>query len=130
MGRRERPVDPEAGPVQRFAYELRQLRQQAGGLSYRQLAKRAHYSATALSEAAAGEQLPSLAVTLAYVQACGGDQEAWKARWQALAAQLASADDDIGGGPRGRRRPNRLVRMWGWRRFSPTMRIGSSVGIG
>ena len=30
-GRREVPVDPASGPVQRFAYELRELRAAAGG---------------------------------------------------------------------------------------------------
>ncbi|MGH8887911.1 MAG: helix-turn-helix domain-containing protein [Egibacteraceae bacterium] len=69
------------------------LRRQAGGLSYRQLARRAHYSATALSEAAGGEQLPSLAVTLAYVETCGGDRDEWEIRWQVIAAELASADE-------------------------------------
>ena len=55
MGRPERPVDPADGPVQRFAWELRRLREKAGAPSYRQLSRRAHFSATALSEAAGGE---------------------------------------------------------------------------
>ena len=80
MGRRERPIDPEEGPVQRFAWELRQLREKVGSPNYRTLAQRAHYSATALSQAAAGEQLPSLAVALAYVQACEGDVAQWEQR--------------------------------------------------
>jgi len=92
LGRPERPVDPQAGPLQRFAFELRQLRRAAGSPSYRQLAKRAHFSATALSEAAAGEKLPSLAVTLAYVTACGGDPADWEATWHTIAErpQLAA----------------------------------------
>ncbi|MEU6393954.1 DNA-binding protein [Streptomyces sp. NPDC046939] len=96
MGRRESPVDPAAGPVQRFAYELRKLRQEAGGVTYRELARRAHYSATALSQAAAGEQLPSLPVTLAYVRACGGDEEAWERRWREADHQDrdAAVDED------------------------------------
>ncbi|MFD4643081.1 hypothetical protein ACFWN2_37625 [Lentzea sp. NPDC058436] len=85
MGRRERPIDPEEGPVQRFAWELRQLREKAGSPNYRTLAQRAHYSATALSQAAAGEQLPSLAVALAYVQACEGDVTQWEQRWRQAA---------------------------------------------
>ena len=70
MGRPERPIDPTAGPLQQLAYELRRA---AGGPSYRQLSKRARYSVTALSEAAGDEVLPTLAVTLAYVAASGGD---------------------------------------------------------
>ncbi|MFG2670875.1 DNA-binding protein [Streptomyces sp. NPDC048445] len=98
MGRRETPVDPAAGPVQRFAYELRKLRQETGGLTYREMARRAPYSVTSLSQAAAGEQLPSLAVTLAYAEACGGDRGAWKRRWQEVAQDLGEAvheDKDV-----------------------------------
>lgn len=87
MGRPERPVDPENGPVQRFAWELRQLREQAESPGYRQLARKAHYSATTLSEAAGGERLPSLAVTQAYVQACDGDVAMWQQRWRRAASQ-------------------------------------------
>ncbi|WP_055710917.1 hypothetical protein [Streptomyces torulosus] len=93
MGRRERDLDPEAGPLQRFAQELRQLREKAGGPSYRELSKRAHYSVTALSEAAGGVTLPSLAVTLAYVAACGGDREAWEARWRAVVDEVVVPDE-------------------------------------
>ncbi|MFF0738974.1 hypothetical protein ACFYVL_01120 [Streptomyces sp. NPDC004111] len=44
---------------------------------------------TALSQAAAGEKLPSLAVTLAYVRACTGDAEEWERRWRETAAREA-----------------------------------------
>jgi WD40 repeat protein len=97
VGRPERPLDPAAGPLQRFAFELRQLRLRAGAPSYRQLSKRAHYSATALSEAAGGERLPSLAVALAYVDACGGDRLDWEARWRAVAAELTSSGEETPG---------------------------------
>ncbi|MFE9018008.1 helix-turn-helix domain-containing protein [Streptomyces sp. NPDC007808] len=101
MGRRETPVDPAAGPVQRFAYELRKLRQEAGGITYRELARRAHYSVTALSQAAAGEQLPSLQVALAYVRACGGDEDSWERRWQETEREVrdAAAREDDGAEP-------------------------------
>jgi transcriptional regulator with XRE-family HTH domain len=85
MGRGERPVDPEAGAVERFAYELRQLRQRSGAPTYRRLAEQTHYSVTALSQAAAGRTLPTLAVVRAFVQACGGDVEAWERRWRETA---------------------------------------------
>ncbi|WDM15975.1 WD40 repeat domain-containing protein [Streptomyces lavenduligriseus] len=97
MGRREAPLDPNAGPVERFAFELRKLRQEAGGPTYRQMAAGAGYSVATLSQAAAGRQLPSLAVTLAYVRACGGDPRDWEARWREAAGQEAeqrAATDD------------------------------------
>ncbi|MEU0804571.1 hypothetical protein [Streptomyces sp. NPDC005970] len=100
MGRRESPLDPSAGPVQRFAYELRKLRSEAGGPTYRAMAHRVPYSVTTLSRAAAGEQLPSLPVTLAYVEAFGGDgadRAVWEARWREAAEEatgLPREDDD------------------------------------
>ncbi|MEV5237965.1 hypothetical protein AB0K89_02355 [Streptomyces cinnamoneus] len=100
MGRPERPLDPAGGPVRRFAQQLRELRQQSGGPTYRRMAQHVPYSAPALSTAAAGEKLPSLAVTLAYVQACGVSQEQlalWEERWRAAAdevAGLATSSDD------------------------------------
>ncbi|MGW5258219.1 nSTAND1 domain-containing NTPase [Streptomyces sp. NPDC004012] len=94
MGRRESPLDPAAGPVQRFAFALRKLRQDAGGLTYRAMAQRTDYSVTTLSRAAAGEQLPSLPVVLAYVRACGAEPEEWERRWQAVAREVAAEPDD------------------------------------
>ncbi|QFZ18889.1 nSTAND1 domain-containing NTPase [Saccharothrix syringae] len=85
MPRREVPLDEDAGEFVGFAAGLRGLRVAAGSPTYRELAKRAHYSAAALSEAANGRRLPSLGVTLAYVRACGGDVAEWEARWRALA---------------------------------------------
>lgn len=81
MGRRERPLDPAEGPVARFACELRKLRQEAGSITYRAMAGKAHYSTATLAQAAAGDRLPSLAVTLAYVAACCGNREEWERRW-------------------------------------------------
>ncbi len=78
----------------RFAADLRDLREKAGGPTYRELGGRAHFSATALSSAAAGRKLPSLAVTLAYVRACGGDPADWERRWHDLAAETAAAGRD------------------------------------
>ncbi|MDG4810540.1 hypothetical protein O7634_27615 [Micromonospora sp. WMMD1120] len=90
MGRPERPLDPEAGELERFALDLRQLRTKAGGPTYRQLAKRAHFSVTTLAKAASGETVPSLQVTLAYVAACGGDPAEWTERWHRLIADVTS----------------------------------------
>lgn len=82
MGRPEKALDPAAGPLQRFAHELRLLREQSGSPAYRDLAERTGLSSTTLSEAAAGRKLPSLRVTIAYVRACGGNPAEWERRWQ------------------------------------------------
>ncbi|MFI5549266.1 helix-turn-helix domain-containing protein [Streptomyces sp. NPDC051738] len=97
MGRPELPVDPAAGPVQRLAHDLRELRRSAGGVSYRAMAKKAGFSVTTLAKAASGERLPSLAVLQAYVQACGADPVPWEARWaeaEALAGEERQEDAD------------------------------------
>ncbi|OLB64060.1 MAG: hypothetical protein AUI10_12700 [Actinobacteria bacterium 13_2_20CM_2_72_6] len=91
MGRQEQPLDPTAGPLQGFAHELRELRRAAGNPGYRTLARRAGYSASALSAAASGRLLPSLAVALAYVGACDGDTGDWERRWTEVAADLENA---------------------------------------
>ena len=92
MGRPERPLDPTEGPVQRFAWELRRLREKAGSPSYRELSRKAHFSSTALSEAAGGSQLPTLAVTLGYVEACEGDTSFWEQQWREVAASLLTPE--------------------------------------
>ncbi|MGW3353710.1 nSTAND1 domain-containing NTPase [Nonomuraea rubra] len=96
-GRPEGAIDPDAGPVERLAWELRRLRREAGAPGYRVLAKRAHYSSSTLAEAAQGRRLPTLEVTLAYVEACGGNREEWTARWQAAAGLVSSATPPLAG---------------------------------
>ncbi|WP_432922222.1 helix-turn-helix domain-containing protein [Microbispora sp. CA-135349] len=91
MGRPERDLSPEEGPVQAFAVALRRLREEAGSPPYRALAERAHYSPTVLSRAAGGRALPSLEVTLAFVRACGGDEDAWARRWQQVSEELSAS---------------------------------------
>ena len=92
MPRNENPLDPHAGPVAAFASDLRTLRHEAGHMTYRVMAKRTGYSVTTLSVAASGASLPSLEVTLAYVQACGGDPHQWKTRWRQTADQRQQQD--------------------------------------
>ncbi|MET9000973.1 ATP-binding protein [Amycolatopsis sp. Hca4] len=87
MGRPERPLDPSAGPIAAFAHELRVLRSRAGNASYRELARAAHFAPSVLSSAASGRRLPTLAVTLAFVSACGGDRHAWERRWRSIAGK-------------------------------------------
>ena len=85
MPRPERPLEPGDDLLTEFAADLRRLRESAGNPTYRELGRRAHYSAGTLSEAAGGRKLPSLAVTLAYVRACGGEPDEWEERWHAVA---------------------------------------------
>ncbi|NUS04061.1 MAG: hypothetical protein HOV97_16055, partial [Nonomuraea sp.] len=97
MGRREQPLDPADGPVARFAHELRKLREEAGGPTYRVMAGRVHYSTATLAQAAAGQRLPSLPVALAYVRACDGDVREWERRWREAereSLEAAAANDD------------------------------------
>jgi WD40 repeat protein len=93
MGRVERQLGEGDTRLVEFAADLRRLRAAAGGPAYRELSRRAHYSATTLSDAAGGRRLPSLSVTLAYVTACGGDTVVWERRWRALAAELTDGSD-------------------------------------
>jgi WD40 repeat protein len=90
MPRAERPLDRGDGPELGFAADLRRLREKAGTPTYRKLAEHAHYSVATLAGAASGRRLPSLAVTLAYVRACGGDVQEWEQRWHAVAAEIAT----------------------------------------
>src|SRR6266511_191158 len=87
----------EQGAFPGFARSTRALRRAAGNPGYRSLARRAGYSASALSAAASGRVLPSLAVTLAYVGACAGDTPEWERRWTELAATVAAAQPAGGG---------------------------------
>src|SRR5690349_10739941 len=91
MPRPERPIDPSAGPRERFAYELRQLRRASGNHTYEKLAEQSHYSRTALSEAAGGRSFPSWEVTSAFVRACGGDPRQWATRWAATERALTES---------------------------------------
>ncbi|KJK38531.1 hypothetical protein UK23_41110 [Lentzea aerocolonigenes] len=66
------------------------MRRKAGSPGYRELSARAGFSAPTLANAAGGRQLPTLAVTLAYVRACGGDPVRWERRWRQTAAACAT----------------------------------------
>jgi hypothetical protein len=81
MGRPEKPVNTSGGVATQFARELRELRARAGNPTYREMARSAMYSSSVLSSAASGNRMPSLQVTLAFVAACGGDDEAWRRHW-------------------------------------------------
>ena len=91
MARSARPINPDDGPIQSFAFDLRTLREAAGNPTYRSLARVAGFSATTLGDAAGGVKLPTLEVALAYVNACGGDTAEWQRRWQSVMKRSASS---------------------------------------
>ncbi|MFL6125130.1 helix-turn-helix domain-containing protein [Actinophytocola sp.] len=95
MPRSERPL-VEDDVLSRFAADLRRLREKAGRPPYRELARQAHYSSTTLADAAGGQRLPTLAVTLAFVRACGGDPDDWEQRWREVAAGQNVGRSDVG----------------------------------
>jgi transcriptional regulator with XRE-family HTH domain len=70
-------------------------------MTYRELARRAGYSASALSAAASGQALPTLDVMLAYVGACGADTGNWQRRWQELSVAGQNGNPDAPAEPGG-----------------------------
>src|SRR4051794_20863173 len=70
--------------VQAFAAALQRVRRHAG-LSYRQLADRAHYSHPHLIRVTSGKQLPTWEVAAAYLAGCGVPADlmpVWRRRWE------------------------------------------------
>ena len=128
MPRPERPLDPTGGAVADFAAGLRLLRHRAGSPGYRRMSTTAHYSATTLSAAASGQRLPSLAVTLAYVRACGGNLVEWEVRWWQTNASRAGQPwgADAGSGTPG---PDQPTGLSGAAPGGPG-RLGRAVGPG
>jgi transcriptional regulator with XRE-family HTH domain len=71
--------------VEGFASALQRVRRHAG-LSYRQLAGRAHYSHPHLVRATNGKQLPTWEVAEAFLTGCGVPADlmpVWRRRWEA-----------------------------------------------
>jgi lambda repressor-like predicted transcriptional regulator len=111
MGRPENTISA-SGPVADFAQQLRLLRQHAA-LTLRQLAARTGLSTATLSVAAAGRKLPTWEVTSAYVQACGGDIDDWRLRWEHAACSSRFAvsmrlPGSVSSMPGGQHRDHRL----------------------
>jgi tetratricopeptide (TPR) repeat protein len=88
-----------AGALVEFADALRRLRRQAGNPGYRVLARRTGYGTTTLWAAANGRTVPTLAVTLAYVAACGGDAAEWERRWRQLVESPDAGTVEAAGAP-------------------------------
>jgi hypothetical protein len=75
--------------LESFARDLRALRARAQ-LDYPEMAERSHFTMKTLASAAGGLRLPTLPVTVAYIQACGGDVADWEERWHKLAQKLGA----------------------------------------
>jgi hypothetical protein len=90
MGRPEEPLERDGSPVREFAFWLRDLRRQSG-LTYEQLAARTHYATSTVQAASAGRRLPTLRVMTAFVAACEGDEQAWRAYWARIRRVLDAA---------------------------------------
>ncbi|SNT45761.1 Helix-turn-helix domain-containing protein [Asanoa hainanensis] len=66
-----------------FAEQLRALRSDVGGPSFRKMAGRSgRISHTTLHEAAAGTRFPSWETTREFVRACDADEALWRTRWE------------------------------------------------
>ncbi|MFJ8470330.1 helix-turn-helix domain-containing protein [Kitasatospora sp. NPDC094011] len=93
VGRRQRSLDPDAGPVAEFAHRLREVRERAGNPTFATMSRRVHRSTTVLSEAAGGVDLPTWATVEAFVEACGESGAGpWRRDWE-------RARDSLGGEP-------------------------------
>ena len=65
----------------------------SAGLTLRQVAERAHYSVSALSEATSGRRMPTWELTRSFVEACGGDLDEWRKRWKYAAEQYYQLEE-------------------------------------
>lgn len=91
MGRPQEQLDRDGSPIREFAFWLRDLRN-GSGLTYEELGKKAHYATSTVQAATAGQRLPTRQVVMAFVQACGGDTEAWGTYWTKIRRLL---DQDV-----------------------------------
>ncbi len=95
MGRRPAPLDPEDGPLARFALELQRLRDKAGFRAMRidAIAVRYGIARSTLYAVMAGRRMPSPPVLEALVHAWGGDPDEWVARRSATLTELGRPQD-------------------------------------
>jgi len=83
---------PDHQELDQFLAGLRKLREEAGQPSLRAMSRTAHYSHTALSGVLTSGRLPSLDLTLAFVRACRGDENVWRARWTRTRDRIAMSN--------------------------------------
>jgi Helix-turn-helix domain len=103
MPRRENPIDPADGALAQFALQLRALRRAAGQPPYRDMARTALYSATALSKAANGRRTPTWTCVQAYLRACHVADihlvNQWRHQWEAVRDATGRGPDTSGSDP-------------------------------
>lgn len=85
MARKEKHIDPTTSPVAELAFDMRAVRD-AQGIKYREMSGLTGLSASTLSVAANGVDLPSWEVFSAYLGACGENPSQWRERYLAVAA--------------------------------------------
>lgn len=82
MGRPEKPID-DTGPLGDWATRFRDLRDSRGKPTYREMAKKCHFSHSTLAEATAGKIFPAWEVAEAFVTVLGAVDELpeWRQFW-------------------------------------------------
>lgn len=111
MPRRPAPLDPGSGPVERFAAELRALRDRLGSAapSTTALAEAAGIPRSTLYAVLAGKRVPSEKALVSLVEACGGDVAEWLAQRTRVLEEVAPPRSTETPGRPGRRRPGGRV---------------------
>ncbi|MFD0378322.1 hypothetical protein [Streptomyces sp. NPDC127112] len=97
QGRQERPINPEDGPLEAFAFDLRKVRTACGeDLTYKRMEtlsarswEKQSYSSTTFSGAARGDRLPSREVVRAFILTCH-----WYAKSDRATAEAEAAEWD------------------------------------
>ncbi|MQM27274.1 helix-turn-helix domain-containing protein [Glycomyces albidus] len=75
-----------------FTGALRELRERAGLPTFRAMSRRTGVSAATLWRAESGDSYPTLLATIAYVEACDGDQQLWEEQHHDLMLGLNGSD--------------------------------------
>ncbi|MGW4240882.1 hypothetical protein [Nocardia sp. NPDC004722] len=90
MARRPKPLDPNGSPTERFALNLRALRDSAGAdaPTIEDLAIEGKASRSAMYKAIGGNVVPSRGTLAVLVTAWGGDVATWMKRRSALEAEV------------------------------------------
>jgi len=75
------PAGPAAGALERFAHDLRELRDRNERPTYRKLQQLTGYSRTTIASAFVGDRLPPWELVRQLVHELGGDEDEWHRKW-------------------------------------------------